>query len=114
MTVSLGVARPRGADRFRDNAISIDPANRRGDDRLNADGYGDLSGSLPTPRWRGGAKQRSLTARGMAHFPMLADSRTIGKTRSARRGWCGRTHAFDHQIGAPPTPFPGSVMRGIK
>jgi len=106
MTVSLGVARPRGADRFRDNAFSIDPANRCGDDRLSADDYGDLSGSLSTPRWRGGAKQRSLTARGMAHFPMLADSRTIGKARSGRRGWCGRTHAFDHQIGGFPDTIP--------
>ena len=34
--------RPRGADRLRDDAFAIDPANRRGGDRLGADGDGGL------------------------------------------------------------------------
>src|ERR1019366_8162049 len=62
--------RPRGVDGLRDDAFAIDPANRRGGDRLGADGNGGLPLRLAVtrgPRWHAGAKRYSLITRHEPH-----------------------------------------------
>jgi len=77
--------RPRGTDSLRDDAFAINPASRRGGDRLGADddrGLPRWQAAPRGPRRPGGAKQCSLVTRRAVHVAILATSRVIGKAKS--------------------------------